>query len=194
MKKDDDYITKQAIEQEKVLGFKGLYHECKTACEELGMPDLLESNVSKQQIKQLCMEKSRTECKQKMLDGKKVRDRADDESGKSYLEYMTLQDSRIWIRIRARSIKGVKYNNKSSFKDSLNCRFCSEDIHETQEHLQECSGTWYERRNLSLEDSNNWKAVLLFWRRMTAKIAAVTRDGTLTRGLGSDRNVLSTQS
>ena len=67
MKKDNDYITKQAIEQEKVLGFKGLYHECKTACEELGMPDLLESNVSKQQIKQLCMEKSRTECKQKML-------------------------------------------------------------------------------------------------------------------------------
>ena len=54
----------------------------------------------------------------KMLDGKKVRDRVDDESGKSYLEYMTLQDSRIWIRIRARSIKGVKYNNKSSFKDS----------------------------------------------------------------------------
>ena len=64
MKKDNDYITKQAIEQEKVLGFNGLFHECKTACEELGMPDLLESNVSKQQIKQLCMEKSRTECKQ----------------------------------------------------------------------------------------------------------------------------------
>ena len=194
MKKDNDYITKQAIEQEKVLGFNGLYHESKTACEELGMPDLLESNVSKQQIKQLCMEKSRTECKQKMLEGKKVRDRVDDDSEKSYLEYMTLQDSRIWIRIRARSIKGVKYNNKSSFKDSLNCRFCSEDIHETQEHLQECSGTWYERRNLSLEDSNNWKAVLQFWRRMTAKIAAVTRNGTSTKGIGSDRNVLSTQS
>ena len=63
---------------------------------------MLESNVSKQQIKQLCMEKSRTECKQKMLEGKKVRDRVDDDSEKSYLEYMTLQDSRIWIRIRAR--------------------------------------------------------------------------------------------
>ena len=113
-----------------------------------------------------------------MLEGKKVRDRVDDDSEKSYLEYMTLHDSRIWIRIRARSIKGVKYNNKSSFKDSLNCRFCSEDIHETQEHLQECSGTWHERRNL--DDSNNWKAVLQFWRRMTVKIAAVAREGTST--------------
>ena len=194
MKKDNNYITKQAIEQEKVLGFKGLYHECKAACEELGMPDLLDMNVSKHQIKQICMEKSRTECKQNMLEGKKVRDRVDEDSNKSYLDYMTLQESRIWIRIRARSIKGVKYNNKSSFKDSLNCRFCTEDIHETQEHLQECRGTGYERRNLSLEDPNNWKAVLTFWRRMTARIAAVTKDGTLTRGLGSDRNVLSTQS
>ena len=112
----------------------------------------------------------------------------------SYLDYMTLQDSRIWIRIRARSIKWVKYNNKSSFKDSLNCRFCTEDIHEIQDHLQECRGTWYVRRNLSLEDPNNWKAVLLFWRRMTVKIAAVASDGTLTRGTGSDRNVLPTQS
>ena len=129
-----------------------------------------------------------------MLEGKKVRDRVDEDSDKSYLDHMTLQDSRIWIRIRARSIKGVKYNNKSSFKDSLNCRFCTEDIQETQEHLQECRGTGYERRNLPLEDPNNWKAVLIFWKRMTARIAAVTKDGTLTRGLGSDRNVLSTQS
>ena len=135
MKKDNNYITKKAIEQEKVLGFKGLYHEGKVACEELGIPDLLEMDVSKYQIKQTCKDKSKSECKEKMLEGKKVRDRTDEEADKSYLEYMTLHDSRIWIRIRARSIKGVKYNNKSSFKDSLNCRFCSEDIHETQEHL-----------------------------------------------------------
>ena len=31
-------------------------------------------------------------------------------------------------------------------------------------------------------------------RNKQAKIAAVTRDGTLTRGLGNNRNVLSTQS
>lgn len=59
---------------------------------------------------------------------------------------------------------------------------------------QECSGTWYKRRNLSLDDSNNWKFVLQFWRRMTAKIAVVKRDGTSTKGIWSDRNVLSTQS
>ena len=193
-KKDNNYITKLAIEQERVLGFKGLHHEGSVACEELGLPDLLEMNISKQQIKHLCMEKSRNECKQKMLEGKKVRDRIDEESDKSYFEYMTLQDSRIWIRIRSRMIKGVKYNNKGSFKNSLNCRFCSDDIHETQEHLQECRGTWYERRNLSIEDPNNWKDLIMFWRRMNLKIAAVTKDGTLTRGLGSDRNVLPTQS
>ena len=142
MKKDNENITKQAIKQERKLGIQGLYHECRVASEELEMPDLLEMNLSKKQIKHACMEKSRSECKQKMLDGKKVRDRVNDETEeRSYLEYMTLQDSRIWMRIRARSIKGVKINNKGSFKNSLNCRFCTEEIHETQEHLQECSGT-----------------------------------------------------
>ena len=180
MKKDNENITKQAIEQERKLGIQGLFHECRVASEELEMPDLLEMDLSKKQIKHACMEKSRSECKQKMLDGKKVRDRVNDETEeRSYLEYMTLQDSRIWMRIRARSIKGVKINNKGSFKNSLNCRFCTEEIHETQEHLQECSGTWYERRNLVLDDSD-WKAVLHFWRRMIAKIAAVTKPGTLT--------------
>ena len=44
------------------------------------------------------------------------------------------------------------------------------------------------------DNCNQWKDVLLFWRRMSAKIAAVTRNGTSTKGIGSDRNVLSTQS
>ena len=35
-----------------------------------------------------------------------------------------------------------------------------------------------QRRNLVLDDSD-WKAVLHFWRRMIAKIAAVTKPGTL---------------
>ena len=52
------------------------------------------------------------------------------------------------------SIEGVKINNKWSFKNSLNCRFCAENIHEIQEHLQECSGTLYERWNLVLDDSD----------------------------------------
>ena len=39
-------------------------------------------------------------------------DRAEDNPcDRGYLKYMTLPDSRMWMRVRARSIKGVKVNN-----------------------------------------------------------------------------------
>jgi len=51
------------------------------------------------------------------------------------------------------------------------CRLCSQDSDETQEHLQLCEGTKFERRGLDLSD---WRGLLDFWRRMKIKMAAVT--------------------
>ena len=42
---------------------------------------------------------------------------------------------------------------------------------ETQEHLQLCGGTSFERRGLDLSDK---RGLLDFWRRMKMKLAAVT--------------------
>ena len=58
----------------------------------------------------------------------------------TYLSYMTLPNSRIWMRYKARSIKGVQVNNKGSHKD-LTCRFCDDGVQESQEHLETC-GLW----------------------------------------------------
>ena len=80
---------------------------------------------------------------------------------------MSLPQSRIWMRYRARMIKGVKMNTKSSF-ENLNCRFCNTNTPETQEHLQICGGTWFERRGLHMA---GWRDLLLFWRRMTVKLS-----------------------
>ena len=57
-------------------------------------------------------------------------------------------------------------NFKRSF-NNLSCRFCDEEMEESQEHLEECSGCDYERRTLRM---TNWKGKVIFWRRMTAKI------------------------
>ena len=119
-----------------------------------------------------------------MLESKKVNDRiSDDPEEQSYLEYMSLPESRIWMRLRARSITGVKANNKKSYEGDLSCRYCKEGILESQEHLQVCKGTEFERRGLILADSG-WRGVLLFWRRMMAKIsmnATAAKKGTLTQ-------------
>ena len=55
--------------------------------------------------------------------------------------------------------------------NNMGCRLCSQDSDETQEHLQLCEGTKFERRGLDLSD---WRGLLDFWRRMKIKMAAVT--------------------
>ena len=69
----------------------------------------------------------------------------------NYLDRMGLTHSRIWIRYRARAVKGVKANRKRSWKKNLECRFCDNKILETQEHLEECGGLSWERRGLKLD-------------------------------------------
>ena len=96
-------------------------------------------------------------------------DRAtDDPLHNSYLTYMALPSSRIWMRVRARAIKGVKVNNKRSF-NNLACRFCEAGTEESQEHLEECEENGFEGRNL---DMTSWKGKVTFWKRMTAKFSA----------------------
>jgi hypothetical protein len=111
---------------------------------------------------------------------RKVGDRATaDLYHRKYLTYMTLPNNRMWMRVRARSMKVVKVNNKRSFNNLL-CRFCDNDTEETQEHLEECTGCEYERREKIMSD---WTGRVIFWRRVTAKIVA--------RGKGdSDRLLL----
>lgn len=66
---------------------------------------------------------------------------------------------------------GVKGNFRHSHVNNMSCRLCSQDSDETQEHLQLCEGTRFERRGLDLTD---WRGLLDFWRRMKIKMAAVT--------------------
>ena len=132
--KDDDNIAKQTLIQEEKLDMKGLLYECRQACEEMDLPALLENDVDRKQLKVLIREKCKEECRVRMLESKKVNDRiSDDPEEQSYLEYMSLPESRIWMRLRARSITGVKANNKKSYEGDLSCRYCKEGILESQE-------------------------------------------------------------
>ena len=75
------------------------------------------------------------------------------------------------IHRREATIKGVKGNLRHSYVNNMACRFCANGSVETQEHLQLCGGTGFERRGLDLSDK---RGLLDFWRRMKMKLAAVT--------------------
>ena len=70
------------------------------------------------------------------------------------------------FRFRARAIKGVKYNTTKGSHDKLDCQLCLGPP-ETQEHLLECPGAWYERSGLVLDREED---LITFWRRIPVKL------------------------
>ena len=169
MLREDDNICKKALLNEWMLDIKGLGHECMEIAHSIGLQDPRTSTIQKGAIKTAIAKQSWKERRAAMVESRKVGDRlTDNPADNTYLQFMSLHNSRIWFRYRARAIKGVKVNQKNSYRD-LSCRFCQDGVQESQEHLIECRGCWHERRNLDLY---NWKGMVIFWRRMTAKYEA----------------------
>ena len=170
-------LIKKVIYEEIQNNIKGLGHECRVACRDINIDNVTLYDIEPREIKEKISEKVKEETKQEMLNSPKVSDRiTENEEDNKYLEQLTLPMSRIWIRYRARAIKGVKINFKSSFREYLRCRLCTANVNESQEHLEKCEGTAFERRGLRGLGAGDWRDVLLFWRRMKMKMATVTQE------------------
>ena len=124
---------------------------------------------SKREIKTAVKQQDRLEIQEQLESSKKVGNRlTDNPEDWSYLNTMPLYTARLWIRIRAYAIKGVKMNQKGSYTADLNCRFCTTNVPESQEHLEICAGMEFERWGLDLAERDG---VLMFWRRVTVKLS-----------------------
>ena len=168
MEKPAENITKSVILQEMRNNIKGLGSECKKFCETLNLPSLISSDVTKSEIKRAVKNKIIEECLKRMESSKKVADRIElNPSERHYLQTLSLPNSRVYIRYRARSLANVKLNAKRSWKENLTCRCCDSDVQESQEHLEVCRGTEFERRGLGME---GFMGKVTFWRRMTVKM------------------------
>ena len=126
------------------------------------------------QIKRAVAKHSLEQRKAEVMSSRKVGDRtSDNPKDNTYLSYMTLANSRVWMRVRARLTKGVKVNHKRSHLKDLSCSFCKGPMEESQEHLEEeCPGCEFERRKLPMK---NWRGRLTFWRRMTTRINNINK-------------------
>ena len=170
-------LVKRVIYQEFSHGINGLGKECMRACWDLGLDSVVLYDTEPWVIKSTIAQRVKEEAKEAMLNSPKVADRVtENEEDNTYINHLSLQWCRIWIRYRARAIKGVKINFKNSFRDYLRCRLCTANVNESQEHLEKCEGTAFERRGLRGLEVGHWRDVLLFWRRMTVKMATVTQD------------------
>ena len=104
------------------IGLNGLAHECNIICNEINILEITNNNIlSKRQIKSAVQKAITEQNRNNMLSFKKVADRVSgNSSDDNYLDRMGLTQSRIWIRYRARAIKGIKANHKRSWKNDRN--------------------------------------------------------------------------
>ena len=169
MQKDHTNIARKTLLQEALNKIEGLGHECSLFSDILGLPNLICLSRSKAEIKAAVKQQDRKEIQEQLESSKKVGHRlTDNPEDWSYLNTMPLHTARLWIRIRAYAIKGVKMNQKGSHKADLNCRFCTTNVPESQEHLEICAGMEFERWGLDLAERDG---VLMFWRRVTVKLS-----------------------
>ena len=179
MAKPADNITRKVLMQESINNINGLATECRTLCLSLGLPSLMARELSKNEIKHAIKTKIREECVRRMQEGSKSKDRVDlnpDET--QYLQRLSLSNCRMYFRYRSRCIAMVKMNQKGKkTPESLTCRFCKNDLPETQEHLEICDGTKFERRGVRVSEV---MGRVIFWRRMTQKMTQKTATVTST--------------
>ena len=111
------------------IGQNGLEHGCNNICNEIDIPEITNDNVLfKRQIKSTIQKNITEQNINNMLSlKKKVADNI-------YLHRMGLNHSRIWIRYKARAIKGIKDNHKRIWKNDLECRFWDDKMLDTLEH------------------------------------------------------------
>ena len=72
MLKDDSTIAKKALIQEMEIGINGLGHECNATCNELNIPEIMNNQLSKRQIKTAIQEYISLQIKEKVLASKKT--------------------------------------------------------------------------------------------------------------------------
>ena len=173
--KNNDNLCKRVVFNELEKGIKGLGYECTNLCQELELPNIATTTITKGDIKRAIAKKKGEENRIAMTESSKCSDRVtDNPEDNSYLACLPLSMSRIWIRYRARCIPEVKVNVKGSHKGNLKCRFCTSNESESQEHLEVCEGTERERRGLPgiMEGRGDWRELLKFWGRMMKKLTA----------------------
>ena len=90
-------------------GINGLAYECKRICHELEMPEKIGTFVSKSKMKSLIFLKINEKVIDDLKNSNKVSSRlTDNPQDDTYIHGLSLPQTRIWIRYRARSITGVK--------------------------------------------------------------------------------------
>ena len=171
---DTSVLCKQVYEEGRSNGWPGLWVEVRDICEELGIPNLNDVNLTKATIKNAIFEHHYSDMKEALRKETGKLEPIKDEDFRKVQEYFSdksVNKCRMAFEIRSQMVRDIpgnfknKYRNKdASDSDSgLICKYCDVVVIMTQSHCVVCPA-WQELRvGLDLTDIRD---LVMFFRKL----------------------------
>jgi len=121
------------------MGWGGLSAEVEQICREIGVENVNEKVVSREELKTAVEWHNIKETKEEMEKLKKLEGvrNQDFRKPQEYMKEISVEKARQAFRVRSKMIQSVKMNFKNLHKNDLRCVKCGEED-ETQEHVLAC--------------------------------------------------------
>ena len=148
-----DVLSRKILEEQKSHDWPGLSKEVTTICEQIGLSDINDNDISVTMIKKAVLNHHYEGLKTQIGNSKKMMKHKEDDitDVQSYLKGKSVDNARMAFRIRSEMVKDIRGNFKDKFKRNggeaaLQCQECLFGILETQSHCLICP-KWTEIRN-----------------------------------------------
>ena len=170
-------LAKEIYTEQLQHDWPGLAQEVKEICDKIGVNNINEEDVSKDEIEEGIYYNHYKEMKLEISGYKKLEAIKNDDFSElpDYMNEKSLENARMAFRIKAGMVNRIKMNYKGSYKQNLKCEKCEIGENETQCHAMICSGWAEQREGLDLERMSDM--VIFFRRLLEEKGGKKTTDG-----------------
>ena len=170
IKRQDGSLAKAIFDEQVVMGWPGLAKEVEVICKEVGLENVYEKEVGREELEEAIFYANQKMMKEEMLKYEKLKSVKDGDFRKEqeYMEEKGVERARTAFRIRTRMLKKVKMNYKNNHRDNLKCENCDWMEDESQEHIMICPAWKEEVGSLDVTVMND--QVEFFTRVMRRKV------------------------
>ena len=170
IRKQDGSLAKAIFDEQVVMGWPGLAKEVEVICKEVGLENVYEKEVRKEEVEEALFYANQKMIKEEMMRYEKLKSVKDGDFRKEqeYMKEKGVERARTAFRIRTKMLKKVKMNYKNNHRDNLKCENCDLMEDESQEHIMICPA-WREEMG-SLDVTVMKDQVEFFTRVMRRKV------------------------
>ena len=151
IRSQNNSLAKAIYEEQLYMGWPGLAKEATEICKQIGVADVNEKSIDKNEIEDGIFYLNYKDMKAEMEMYEKLEDikHEDFRKEQEYMHGKPVEKARLAYRIRTKLVNRVKMNFKNMYKNNLKCETCK-DENETQEHVMVCPRWQEERMGLDL--------------------------------------------